>query len=384
MMPPLSGWQGFHYPWREGNRFELLVDGDRFFPAMLTAIGEAREEISLGMYLFESGQVADRFITALAEASRRGVAVYVMLDAYGALALKQRDRDRLIRGGIELVFYNPLRLTRWLANLVRDHRKLLIVDQRVVFTGGAGITDEFDPPRHPERRWHELMLRIEGPVVADWRELFARFWDNHSASTLPSTRAAPAPFSGGMAGRVVQSRWPRLTEIPRSLIKRINSAERRVWFMTAYFVPSWKLKRALRRADRRGVDVRLLVPGPVTDHPGVRHAGRRFYSRLLAHGVRIFEFQPRFLHAKCVLIDDWATIGSSNHDRWNMRWNLEANQEIEDSRLAAEVQALFEADFAQSVECLRAQWRVRPWWSRWRERFWGMVDHLLMRLGRRG
>ncbi|OGI37818.1 MAG: cardiolipin synthase B [Candidatus Muproteobacteria bacterium RBG_16_62_13] len=379
----MTDWQGFHYRWREGNRFGLLVDGDRFFPAMLAAIGEAREEICLGMYLFESGSVADRFIDALAGAARRGVAVHAMLDAYGALALKQHDRDRLSGSGIELVFYNPLRLTRWLANLVRDHRKLLIIDQGIVFTGGAGITDDFDP-RQSTRRWHELMLRIEGPVVADWRELFARFWDSHTSSALPAARAAPAPLPGGMAGRVVQSRWPRLTEIPRSLLKRINSAERRVWFMTAYFVPSWKLKHALRRADRRGVDVRLLVPGPVTDHPGVRHAGRRFYSRLLAHGVRIFEYQPRFLHAKCVLIDDWATLGSSNHDRWNMRWNLEANQEIEDSRLAAEVQELFETDFAQSVECLYADWRARPWWERWREHFWGMVDHLLMRLGRRG
>ncbi len=382
MTTPLSDWQGFHYRWREGNRFGLLVDGDRFFPAMLAAIAEAREEICLGMYLFESGRVADRFIEALTDAARRGVAVHVMLDAYGALALKPRDRERLTVTGIDLVFYNPLRLSRWLANLVRDHRKLLIVDQRVVFTGGAGITDDFDP-RQSERGWHELMLTIEGPVVADWRELFARFWDSHSASALPATRAAFAPLPGGMPGRVVQSRWPRLTEIPRSLIKRINSAERRVWFMTAYFVPSWKLKHALRRADRRGVDVRLLVPGPVTDHPGVRHAGRRFYSRLLAHGVRIFEYQPRFLHAKCVLIDDWATLGSSNHDRWNMRWNLEANQEIEDSRMAAEVQRLFETDFAQSVECLYADWRARPWWQRWREHFWGMVDHLLMRLGRR-
>lgn len=383
MTPSLTDWRGFHYRWREGNRFGLLVDGDRFFPAMLAAIGEAREEICLGMYLFESGQVADRFIDALAGAARRGVAVHVLLDAYGALALKQRDRDRMTGSGIDLVFYNPLRLSRWLANLVRDHRKLLVIDQRIVFTGGAGITDDFDP-RQSERRWHELMLCIEGPVVADWRELFARFWNSHSVSVLPATRAAPAPLPNGMAGRVVQSRWPRLTEIPRSLIKRIDSAERRVWFMTAYFVPSWKLKHALRRADRRGVDVRLLVPGPVTDHPGVRHAGRRFYSRLLSHGVRIFEYQPRFLHAKCVLIDDWSTLGSSNHDRWNMRWNLEANQEIEDSRMAAEVQELFETDFAQSVECLYADWRARPWRERWREHFWGMVDHLLMRLGRRG
>jgi len=361
----------------------LLVDGDRFFPDMLSAIAGARDEICLAMYLFESGRVADRFIEALTAAVRRGVQVRLILDDYGARALRSRDRRRLTEAGVDIAYFNRLHLKKLAANLVRDHRKMLVVDQRLAFTGGAGITDEFDPPGNNPQRWHELMLRIEGPVVADWRELFSDFWRRHGQSPMAAPRVAPSPDTEGMAGRVVQSRWPRVTEIPRSLIKRISSSERRVWFMAAYFVPSWRLKRALRTADRRGVDVRLLVPGPVTDHPGVRHAGRRFYTRLLAHGVRIYEYQPRFLHAKSVLIDDWVTIGSTNHDRWNLRWNLEANQEVEDSRLADELQAVFEADFSQSMECQLAAWQARPWWARWRERFWGMVDHLLMLIGRR-
>jgi phosphatidylserine/phosphatidylglycerophosphate/cardiolipin synthase-like enzyme len=166
------------------------------------------------------------------------------------------------------------------------------------------------------------------------------------------------------------------------LLNHIRSAERTVWLATAYFIPAWRIRRALRNAARRGVDVRLLLPGPHTDHPAIRHAGRRFYGRLLANGVRIFEYQPRFLHSKVFLCDHWVSIGSSNLDRWNLRWNLEANQEIDDSAFAGQVRAMFEADFRESIECRYAQWRKRPWSARARERLWGRVDLWLHRLGR--
>jgi phosphatidylserine/phosphatidylglycerophosphate/cardiolipin synthase-like enzyme len=155
-----------------------------------------------------------------------------------------------------------------------------------------------------------------------------------------------------------------------------------VWFSTAYFVPSRSVLRALQRAAARGVDVRLLLPGPYTDHPAVRHAGRRFYGRLLRHGVRIHEYQPRFLHAKSVLCDHWVSIGSSNLDRWNLRWNLEANQEVDDAGFAAQVQAMFERDFADSLEIRYPEWHRRGLRERLREHLWGRVDMLLESLGR--
>ncbi len=134
------------------------------------------------------------------------------------------------------------------------------------------------------------------------------------------------------------------------------------------------MRRALRRAAQRGADVRLMLPGPRTDLPAVRHAGRRFYTGLLRHAVRVFEYQPRVLHMKVLLCDDWVSIGSSNVDRWNLRWNLEANQEIADRRFAAEVQAMFEADFRNCEEIDYREWRRRPWHRRFLERFWGWVD----------
>jgi phosphatidylserine/phosphatidylglycerophosphate/cardiolipin synthase-like enzyme len=186
-----------------------------------------------------------------------------------------------------------------------------------------------------------------------------------------------------MPGRVTVTSALARQEIKRSLYSRARHAQQRLWIATAYFVPSRKLRRVLADADRRGVDVRLLLPGAYTDHPGVRHAGRRFYEGLLQAGVRIFEYQPRFLHAKTVLCDDWVSIGSSNLDRWNLRWNLEANQEVDDATFAQAVQSMFEEDFRQSVECRYEDWRRRPWYARWRERWWGRVDMWLESLGRR-
>lgn len=380
------------FPWRSGNRFELLVDGGHFFPAMLTAIKAARHYVLLEMYLFKSGAIADEFIGALAAAAARGVQVYLLLDDFGARELNNGDRRRLLDAGILLTFYNPLHYGKLRRNLWRDHRKLLLVDGDVAYTGGAGITDDFSPalPLH----WHDVMLAVRGPCVADWQQSFAQVWgitrgNEHGTLPVPATSAppqspAPSPSHapGHSAGRVTLNEPIRM-EIKRSLLTRLRGAERRIWIASAYFIPSWKIRRALYQAARQGCDVRLLLPGPHTDHPGVRHAARRYYTRLLAAGVRIFEYQPRFLHAKILLCDTWLSIGSSNIDRWNFSWNLEANQEVEDHGLAEQVAALFEADFTQSLEVLPGAWRRRAWYRRALERFWGHIELWLERLSQR-
>lgn len=370
------------FPWRDGNRFTLLIDGQQFLPAMREAVDRARRYVLLELYLIESGAVTERFLEVFTRAARRGVTVRLLLDDFGARGLCEDDRRRLRLAGVDLGFYNPLRYGRWFANLARDHRKLLLVDGEVAFVGGSGLTDEFDPPSHPERRWRETVLRIEGPAVADWQVMFSEVWERQRGPA-PDLPEAPGPVPGGaMRGRVAVARGPGSQEIQRDTLNRVRLAEHRVWIMTAYFVPSWSFRRALRRTARRGVDVRLLLPGPISDHPGVRHAGRRFYARLLAAGVRIFEYQPRFLHSKAALCDHWASIGSSNLDRWALRWNLEANQEIEDPQFATRVQDMFEADFREAGECQYARWLARPWLAQIRERFWGRVDLILHRLGR--
>ncbi len=393
MMNRLSRWQQF--PWREKNRFQLLVDGGEIFPAMLEAIDSAQTQILLEMYLIESGSVADLFIEALAAAVKREVNVYLLLDDYGARGFEQKDRFRLDDAGVHTVYYNPIGFWNpvlvwgWHRSMLRDHRKLLVVDDHVAFVGGMGITDNFDNTQIPENYWHDVAVKVEGLVVDDWLAVFQSNWNTWvrkqtsvTVDLFSNKEISPDDISlneksSGQAGRVAAGRYFGRSEIQRAFVKRVLSAEHHVWMMTAYFVPLGRLLRALRIAARRGVDVRLLVPGPETDHPSVRYAGRRHFYPLLRAGVRIYEYQPRFMHAKVLLCDDWVSLGSSNVDRWNLRWNLEGNQEIEDSRFTRDVRELFENDFQECTECLLQNWRSRSLYHRWQEWFWGRIEGVL-------
>ncbi len=369
------------FPWCGGNHFQLLVDGDAIYPAMLTAIAGAQTQVFLEMYLVESGSLMNQFISALLEASKRNVNIYLLFDDYGARGLEQADRQQLEQATINIAYYNPLHYGSLRRSLLRDHRKLLVVDKSTAFVGGMGITDDFDVATHPEDYWHDIAVQVEGPVVSDWHTVFRSNWHYWAREKLPEAHIHPDGEFVGLPGRVSGGRRFGAAGIQRSFIKRVRSAERQAWMMTAYFLPSRSLLRALRKAARRGVDVRLLLPGPITDHPSVRYAGRRFYHSLLRAGVRIFEYQPRFLHAKLLLCDDWVSLGSSNIDRWNLRWNLEANQEIEGNQFAMHVRKLFAVDFSASKECQLEEWRLRSKCRRSQEWFWGWVDRLLEKVG---
>lgn len=372
----------FRFNWRNGNRFELLVDGDRFFPRMLDAIEHARKTIWLEMYLFESGVVATKFIDSLLAAADRGVSVKLLLDDFGSRGLSRYERHRLHHDNVDVCFYNQLRWAKLFDNMARDHRKLLIIDGEIAFVGGAGITDEFAPVDGVDRQWRETMMEINGPALEDWQVLFAEVWMEASKSHIEESFIKADVLADGKKGRVTVARGIRSQGIMRSLVIRIGAAEQRVWLSTAYFVPSWKLRRALRRAARQGADVRLLLPGPETDHPAVRIAGRRYYTALLNSGVRIFEYQPRVLHSKALICDQWVSIGSSNFDRWNLRWNLEANQAVDDANFAEQVAVMFTDDFAQSSEIKLEDWKQRPSHHKWREIFLGRVDLWMHKLGR--
>lgn len=372
----------YGFPWRGGNHFELLIDGHRFFPAMISAIKDSTTNIELEMYLFESGVVASRFIRKLCEASQRGVSVRLLLDDFGAHGLAPADRQKLLASGVELKFYNPLHIGKFFNNMARDHRKLLVVDGQVAFVGGAGITDEFNPPLNPEKRWRETMVVIRGPVIADWEKLYNDVWQPRRTRTeAPSNGSKNQVQQGHMLGRVAVGRGRMFRGISKTLVRHINRAQERVWISTAYFIPSRLLRRVLRRAAGRGVDVCMLLPGPDTDHPRVRIAGRRLYTSLLKSGIRIFEFQKRVLHSKAALCDQWVSIGSSNYDRWNLRWNLEANQEVEDEIFLRQTRQMFENDFSECIEVKKQDWLIRPWQDRFAEWFWGWVELWIIRLG---
>lgn len=369
------------FPWRPVHSLRLLIEGDFFYPRMLAAIDAAEKTIDFETYLVQSGAIADRFILALTQAAQRGVAIRLLLDSIGAREFLPADQQRLREAGIVLHLYNPLTHKKFAMNLARDHRKILVIDYKVSFVGGAGITDDFDPVASGDDAWHDIMLESTGPVVNDWAELFEQAWMFHGGMPRISTpkriahyflhRAMRQPLTDVLAQTRVNGSAGRGDEqIKADLVKHIRNAKRRVWMATAYFYPSHKLRQALVKAARRGVDVRLLLPGPRTDHPSVRYASRRYFGNLLRHGVTIYEYQPTFMHMKVALADDWVSLGSCNFDRWNMRWNLEANQEIIDEVFAADIRRLFEVDFDMSQPLSIIDWSRRGWREKLRENFW--------------
>lgn len=357
--------------WKEGNRLSLLPDSRCFVPALLEAIDAAQESIWLEQYLVESGRVTHRFFEALRRAAQRGVEVLVLLDSFGAVGLGQHERKRLSAAGVALRHYNPFMMRRLRRNLVRTHRKLVLIDRRVAFTGGYCLTDDYLGD------WFDLMVKAEGPVVADWITLFADLWES------PRTRGDKAPIDrqhpsearpGSMTARLVHNEGHHSQTIRHSLHRQIVAAKRRIWLYTPYFLPSRQLRRLIKEASARGVDVRLLVAGKGHDHPSVRTAGQRHYAQLLDAGISIYEYQPRFTHAKFCIVDDWATVGSCNFDHWSLHWNLEANLEVDSPAFAVDLAELFESHREESRPILAQAWEQRPRTQRLRERAAALIS----------
>ncbi|MDH0895791.1 MULTISPECIES: phosphatidylserine/phosphatidylglycerophosphate/cardiolipin synthase family protein [unclassified Pseudomonas] len=378
---------GAIFPWRPGNRFELMIDGPAFMPAMLADIAAAERHVLLELYLVEDGHCSAALVEALCAAAARGVRVLCLFDAFGCLRFGQAQRERLAEAGAQLRQYNPLRWRRGLRNLYRDHRKILVVDERCAYVGGTGATDEFWTPQAQDDHWHEVMVRMEGPLVAHWQLLFDHQWlacegrspwkPGHAPGLA---HLPPCPPAGQGMGRVAYADSKQHLDIVQSLLCSIGHAKRRVWLATPYFLPSRKVRRFLMRAAARGVEVRLLLTSRNTDHPPVRFAGQRYYPRLLKAGVRIFEYQPRFLHLKLVLVDDWVSVGSCNFDHWNLRFNLEANLEAMDPQLTAAASESFLTDFELSREITLEDWHRRPLFKRVMQRLWGWLDRVAVNL----
>lgn len=376
---------GSIYPWRENNQFELLIDGEVFFPRIIQAMQLARHSIDVEIYLVSSGESSSRVTETLLEAVKRGVKVRCLLDGVGSQRMHDSEREELLAGGVALRFYNPLTLFGGKGNFHRDHRKLLIIDDQQLFIGGTGFTDEFcQPGEKGHCQWHEQMLLVHGPVVADCLDLFERQWlasGKRLRLATPRRRRVsvpPPPPPGDGYARLSYTDSREHRETVQALFATISRSERVVWLATPYFLPGWRIRRALMRAARRGVDVRLLLSGRIHDHPAIRYAGQRYYQKLLKSGVRIHEYQPRFLHLKTVLVDDWASLGSCNFDHWSLHWNLEANLNVIDAGLNRAIADSFEADFALSREWTVQQWRNLPLLHRLKIALWGSINRAIM------
>jgi len=337
---------------------------------MISAIHHAQHTIIVEQYLVNSGKVLDQFFEALHSAAARGVNVVLLLDDYGSRGLSNNDRSKLRQAGIHLHFYNPIKPSRIVGSLFRNHRKLLMVDGEVAFVGGAGISDEFLIPQKDFQNtpWRDVVLEIKGPVLADWLDLFRHTIKFTTASHIPINWQAnfsrcQYDNTNLQAQVLVASAWGR-QEISQAFLKRTKSAKKRVWLSTPYFVTTKKIRHALCRAATRGVDTRLLVPGEFSDHNWITYASQRFFPTLLDAGVKIFEYQPGFSHSKIQLVDDWVSIGSCNLDRWNMHWNLDANQSVSARQFAETVAQLLQADFQLCERLSVVKWSRRSIWKR--------------------
>jgi cardiolipin synthase A/B len=325
-------------------------------------------------YIYWDGEIARRFAEVLAEKSREGVAVKVVLDAVGSAAMS-RDLIEFMRGnGIDVEWYHPIRWYTLSRVNNRTHRKLLIVDGCVGFTGGVGIADEWlgdaDAPDH----WRETMVRVEGPAVIQMQFAFMDNWVKSRGEILTGLPYFPATEKvGDHLAQVIKSSPAEGSSTVKLLYTiSIVSAVEKIWITNAYFIPDRDTIRALEGAVRRGVDVRVIVPGKWNDHRVVRYASRLHYERLLRKGIRIFEYQPTMVHAKTMVVDGiWTTIGSSNFDDRSFRLNDEVNVNIYDEGIAAQMEAMYEEDLARSVEITLGRFKRRSFASKMKESFAG-------------
>ena len=338
-----------------GNAVEVFTRGEEAFAAMRAAARAATRELLLESYIFKDDAPGRLFLEEAAAAAARGVAVRVMADAAGSQATGEGFWREMAARGIEVRLFDPLLPGMWWFQPFRDHRKLLVVDRRVAFTGGMNIGDEYGSPR-PRRgtRWRDTGLRVEGPAAWELAVVFAEGWERAGggAFTIERLEAAAAERPGARV-LVLDSRpWRGQVESAAVLAAVVGAARRRVWITNAYFAPGGLGVEVLAGAAERGLDVRLLLAG-VTDVPLLRHAAHGYYAELLARGVRVFEYGGQVLHAKTLVADGFASVvGSSNLDFRSFVFNAECNLVVLDEATGATLEAAFERDLAAAREVL--------------------------------
>ncbi len=351
------------------HRLAILRDGEQTFAAMLAAIRSAQKSICLETYILRDDRTGARFGQALLERAKAGVEVNLLYDAWGS-SLSIEYLVWLSQAGIRTMPFHPVELSptldKTLAKLtLRNHRKLLIVDGAVAFTGGLNISDDYASPADGGQGWRDTHVRIEGPVVSELLGFFLSTW---KSSGGPRPDPARYPRSHGPRDLAVQVAASHLRRGRRTIRQVygdvIREARSHIYITNAYFLPTVRLLQALRTAAKRGVDVRVMVAG-TTDVQAVLLASRSIYGILLKAGVRLFEWEGRVLHAKTATVDrTWSTIGSSNLDRQSLRFNLEVNVIVRDSAFAGAMEGMFYQDLGSCREITLDNWEKRSIWER--------------------
>ena len=355
-----------------GNRTETLLNGDQIFPAMLAAIRGAQASVNFETYIYWSGKVGKDFADALSERARSGVKVHILVDWVGSQKMEEALLVQMTQAGARIEKFHPLAWYTLDKMNNRTHRKLLVVDGRIGFTGGVGIADNWSGNAQDPDHWRDTHYRIEGPVVAQMQAAFTDNWMKVSGMVLHGEAYFPplAP-AGEHFGQVFQSSPQGGAESMHLMyLLSIAAARTSIDLAMAYFVPDDLALNALVDALKRGVKVRIILPGRITDASLVRRASRALWGPILRAGAEIHEYQPTMYHCKVLVVDAlWTSVGSTNFDNRSFRLNDEANLNIHDREFAQRQVADFEADLKKSRRITLEEWEARPWREKAGEHF---------------
>ncbi|MEO7073593.1 MAG: phospholipase D-like domain-containing protein [Rhodanobacter sp.] len=351
----------------DGNVVTDFQNGDEIFPAMLAAIRGARHSINMETYIYWSGAISKEFVDALTERAHAGVKVHVVADWLGSTRMKQDVIDRLRAGGVQFEYFHPLHWYSMDRINNRTHRKLLVVDGTVAFNGGVGIADEWNGDGTQPDHWRDMQFRVEGPAAAQMQAIFADNWLTTTGhALLGPDYYPPSPRAGDISMQAFASS-PDGGSVNMQLLylMAINGARRSIDLESAYFVPDEMTMTALLDALRRGVRIRLVVPGPHVDSRVVRNASQQTWGTLLRAGARMYRYQPALFHNKLMVVDGYLTIaGSANFDNRSFQLNDESNITMYDHAFAKHMTDVIDADIARSQELTLRQWQQRPWTQR--------------------
>jgi len=367
-------------PLLDGNRVTTLLNGDQIFPSMLDAINGAQHTIDFETYIYWSGEIGKQFAEALAARSRAGVKVNVLVDWLGSQKMDSDSIEKMKQAGVDFRQYRPLRWYNLGHVNNRTHRKLLIVDGRVGFTGGVGIADNWTGNAQDPEHWRDNHYRLEGPAVAQMQAAFMDNWTKVSGAVLHGDPFFPAPKTAGpMFAQVFQSSSRGGSEsVHLMYLLSIAAATKTIDLAMAYFVPDQITSEALVSAMKRGVKVRLILPGKHTDTHFVRNASRATWGPLLQAGALIHEYEPTMYHVKLLIVDGlWSSVGSTNFDARSFRLNDEANLNVYDADFARLQFETFETDLKTARRITYEQWEARPWHEKLKERAAGLFSSQL-------
>jgi cardiolipin synthase A/B len=363
-----------------GNHVRPLYNGRQIFGAMLDDIRRAQKTITFETYIYWSGDVGQRFTDALVERARAHVKIHLIIDAVGSGKMDAQQLKAMTTAGVEVEKYRPIHWYSLDRINNRTHRKLLVVDGRVGFTGGVGIADKWDGDAEDADHWRDTQFRLVGPAVAQMQATFVEHWLSTRGDLLQGADYfPPLPPAGDAPAQMVRSAFDDGTESIRLLyLLSIASARHSVLIANSYFIPDDLSVQTLIEARRRGVDVQILVPGAIIDSEVTRAASRQRWAPLLEAGIAIYEFQPTMFHCKVMVIDDlWVSVGSTNFDSRSFRLNAEANLNVIDRGLASQERAAFERDRGRSRLITADEWHHRPRLDRIGDWFAGLLGSQL-------